>query len=90
MRLGNEGVQWHRGWGEGWIVDWGPVCGAIMGFLSAPQRVEILSGGGAVENTIMGVRGCAAGELDLGPGGRFTTGWGPAARDGGWCWGAGP
>ena len=55
--------------GGGWIVDGGPVCGAIMGVLSVPQRVEVLSMGGAVESTITGARGCAAGELDWGPGG---------------------
>lgn len=67
--------------GGAWIVDWGPVCGAIMGVLSAPQRVEVLSGG-AVRGIIMGARGCAAGELDLGPGGGFRAGRGPAGR--GW------
>lgn len=55
--------------GGAWIVDGGPVCGAIMGVLSVPQRVEVLSVGGAVESTITGARGCAAGELDWGPGG---------------------
>lgn len=52
-----------------------------MGVLSAPQRVEVLSGG-AVRGIIMGARGCAAGELDLGPGGGFRAGRGPAGR--GW------
>lgn len=52
-----------------------------MGVLSALQRVEILSGW-AVGGTIMGARGCAAGELDLGPGGGFMAGRGPA----GWGW----
>ena len=52
-----------------------------MGVLSAPQRVEVLSGG-TVGGTIMGARGCAAGELDLGPGGGFRAGRGPAGR--GW------
>ena len=55
--------------GGAWIVYGGPVCGAIMGVLSVPQRVEVLSMGGAVESTITGARGCAAGELDWGPGG---------------------
>lgn len=62
-----------------------------MGVLSAPQRVEILSGEwGAVGGTITGARGCAAGELDLGPGGGFWAGRGLLAGVGGGAGGRSP
>lgn len=69
--------------GGAWIVAWGPGCGAIMGVLSAPQRVETLSGGGGRGRHNNGARGCAAGELDLGPGGGFRAGRGLLAGGGG-------
>lgn len=60
-----------------------------MRVLSAPQRVETLWGGGWGRHN-NGARGCAAGELGLGPGGGFRAGRGLPAGGGGWYWGAEP